>query len=71
MQIDPFHLRERDLLRRFVAEVSQYQTEGETEESAFILVRNLSWFVYHYTHPIFYCLNKNLKLFSVPELSAF
>ncbi|XP_015953674.1 acyl-coenzyme A oxidase 3, peroxisomal [Arachis duranensis] len=36
-QLDLFHLRERDLLRRFAAEVSQYQTQGESKESAFNL----------------------------------
>lgn len=40
-QIDLFHLRERDLLRRFAEEVSEYQSRGESKESAFILVRIL------------------------------
>ncbi|KAK4286111.1 hypothetical protein QN277_002717 [Acacia crassicarpa] len=35
-QIDMFHLRERDLLSRFAAEVSEYQALGESAESAFI-----------------------------------
>ncbi|XP_027342003.1 acyl-coenzyme A oxidase 3, peroxisomal-like isoform X3 [Abrus precatorius] len=41
-QIDLFHLRERDLLRRFVDEVSQYQTQGESIESAFVLSYQLA-----------------------------
>ncbi|KAJ7981544.1 Acyl-coenzyme A oxidase [Quillaja saponaria] len=36
-QIDIFHVRERDLLNRFAAEVVQYQAQGETKESAFLL----------------------------------
>ncbi|KAK7405022.1 hypothetical protein VNO78_06157 [Psophocarpus tetragonolobus] len=36
-QIDLFHLRERDLLRRLAEEVSEYQSRGESKESAFIL----------------------------------
>ncbi|TKY66797.1 Acyl-coenzyme A oxidase 3 [Spatholobus suberectus] len=36
-QTDLFHLRERDLLRRFAEEVSGYQSHGESKESAFIL----------------------------------
>ncbi|KAI9093209.1 hypothetical protein K1719_027223 [Acacia pycnantha] len=35
-QIDMFRLRERDLLSRFAAEVSEYQALGESAESAFI-----------------------------------
>ncbi|OIW08339.1 hypothetical protein TanjilG_03015 [Lupinus angustifolius] len=35
-QINLFHLRERDLVRRFAAEVSQYQAQGESKESASI-----------------------------------
>ncbi|WVZ02059.1 hypothetical protein V8G54_022865 [Vigna mungo] len=41
-QIDLFHLRERDLLRRFVEEVSEYQSRGESKESAFILSYQLA-----------------------------
>ncbi|XP_014492629.2 acyl-coenzyme A oxidase 3, peroxisomal [Vigna radiata var. radiata] len=41
-QIDLFHLRERDLLRRFFEEVSEYQSRGESEESAFILSYQLA-----------------------------
>lgn len=40
-QNDIFCLRERDLLNRFAAEVSQYQAQGESKESAFIVVRTL------------------------------
>ncbi|CAA2954151.1 acyl-coenzyme A oxidase 3, peroxisomal-like [Olea europaea var. sylvestris] len=36
-QNDIFCLRERDLLNRFAAEVSQYQAQGESKESAFIV----------------------------------
>ncbi|KAJ9177123.1 hypothetical protein P3X46_012373 [Hevea brasiliensis] len=36
-QIDAFCLRERDLLNRFAAEVSQHQAKGESKEYAFIL----------------------------------
>ncbi|KAF5732591.1 acyl-coenzyme A oxidase 3 peroxisomal-like [Tripterygium wilfordii] len=36
-QTDAFCLRERDLLNRFAAEVSQYQANGESKERAFIL----------------------------------
>ncbi|XP_022850036.1 acyl-coenzyme A oxidase 3, peroxisomal [Olea europaea var. sylvestris] len=36
-QNDIFCLRERDLLNRFAAEVSQYQAQGESKESAFVL----------------------------------
>ncbi|KAK1568233.1 hypothetical protein Q3G72_021990 [Acer saccharum] len=35
-QMDAFCLRERDLLSRFVAEVSQLQAKGETKEIAFM-----------------------------------
>ncbi|KAL6570785.1 Acyl-coenzyme A oxidase 3, peroxisomal [Orobanche gracilis] len=35
-QNDIFCLRERDLLNRFAAEVSQYQAQGESKDSAFI-----------------------------------
>ncbi|KAL0443912.1 UNVERIFIED_CONTAM: Acyl-coenzyme A oxidase 3, peroxisomal [Sesamum latifolium] len=35
-QNDIFCLRERDLLNRFAAEVSRYQAQGESKESAFI-----------------------------------
>ncbi|XP_057450686.1 acyl-coenzyme A oxidase 3, peroxisomal-like isoform X1 [Lotus japonicus] len=41
-QIDLFHLRERDLLRRFAAEVSEYQSHGKSKESAFILSYQLA-----------------------------
>jgi hypothetical protein len=41
MQIDLFHLRERDLLKRFAEEVSEHQSQGNSKESAFILVRTL------------------------------
>ncbi|XP_017433217.2 acyl-coenzyme A oxidase 3, peroxisomal-like isoform X2 [Vigna angularis] len=41
-QIDLFHLRERDLLRRFADEVSEYQSRGESKESAFILSYQLA-----------------------------
>lgn len=41
-QIDIFHLRERDLLRRFAEEVSEYQSRGESKESAFILSYQLA-----------------------------
>ncbi|KAL2640629.1 hypothetical protein GLYMA_06G285400v4 [Glycine max] len=41
-QIDLFHLRERDLLRRFAEEVSEYQSRGESKESAFILSYQLA-----------------------------
>ncbi|KAL2466601.1 Acyl-coenzyme A oxidase 3 [Abeliophyllum distichum] len=36
-QNDIFCLRERDLLNRFAAEVSQYQEHGESKESAFVV----------------------------------
>ncbi|KAI4333893.1 hypothetical protein L6164_018647 [Bauhinia variegata] len=36
-QIDAFHLRERDLLRRFASEISEYQAQGVRKESALIL----------------------------------
>ncbi|KAL2483403.1 Acyl-coenzyme A oxidase 3 [Forsythia ovata] len=36
-QNDIFCLRERDLLNRFAAEVSQYQAHGESKESAFVV----------------------------------
>ncbi|CAA2971044.1 acyl-coenzyme A oxidase 3, peroxisomal-like [Olea europaea subsp. europaea] len=36
-QNDIFCLRERDLLNRFAAEVSQYQAQGESKESAFVV----------------------------------
>ncbi|KAK2665823.1 hypothetical protein Ddye_004397 [Dipteronia dyeriana] len=35
-QMDAFCLRERDLLSRFVAEVSQFQAKGQTKEIAFM-----------------------------------
>ncbi|XP_054816579.1 acyl-coenzyme A oxidase 3, peroxisomal-like [Prosopis cineraria] len=35
-QIDMFRLRERDLLSRFAAKVSEYKAQGESAESAFI-----------------------------------
>ncbi|KAK6134299.1 hypothetical protein DH2020_031922 [Rehmannia glutinosa] len=35
-QNDIFCLRERDLLNRFAAEVSKYQAQGESKESAFV-----------------------------------
>lgn len=38
-QIDAFCLRERDLLNRFAAEVSERQANGESKEYAFISVR--------------------------------
>ncbi|KAK7257396.1 hypothetical protein RIF29_31345 [Crotalaria pallida] len=41
-QTDLFHLRERDLLKRFAAEVSQYQARGESKESAVILSYQLA-----------------------------
>ncbi|XP_014524427.1 acyl-coenzyme A oxidase 3, peroxisomal [Vigna radiata var. radiata] len=41
-QIDLFHLRERDLLRRFAEEVVEYQARGESKESAFILSYQLA-----------------------------
>lgn len=41
-QIDLFHLRERDLLKRFAAEVSEHQSRGESKESAFILSYQLA-----------------------------
>lgn len=67
MQIDVFHLRERDLLSRFAAEVSQYQAQGESKESAFLLVRTLPSVV---NYPSILSLTYSLKLFSIPELSA-
>ncbi|CAI9787648.1 unnamed protein product [Fraxinus pennsylvanica] len=36
-QNDIFCLRERDLLNRFAAEVSQYRAQGESKESAFVV----------------------------------
>ncbi|KAJ1415823.1 Acyl-CoA oxidase, C-terminal [Sesbania bispinosa] len=41
-QIDLFHLRERDLLGRFAAEVSEYRSHGKSKESAFILSYQLA-----------------------------
>lgn len=41
-QYDVFCLRERDLLNRFVTEVSQYQAQGDSKESASVLVITLS-----------------------------
>ncbi|XP_059663214.1 acyl-coenzyme A oxidase 3, peroxisomal-like [Cornus florida] len=41
-QTDIFCLRERDLLNRFAAEVSQYQAQGESKEYAFILSYHLA-----------------------------
>ncbi|KAK7312847.1 hypothetical protein VNO77_37030 [Canavalia gladiata] len=41
-QIDLFHLRERDLLRLFAEEVSKYQSQGESKESAFNLSYQLA-----------------------------
>lgn len=38
-QMDILCLRERDLLNRFSAEVSQYQAQGVSTEQAFTLVR--------------------------------
>ncbi|GAU46772.1 hypothetical protein TSUD_92670 [Trifolium subterraneum] len=41
-QIDLFHLRERDLLKRFAEEVSEHQSQGNSKESAFILSYQLA-----------------------------
>ncbi|XP_017637599.1 acyl-coenzyme A oxidase 3, peroxisomal-like [Gossypium arboreum] len=41
-QIDALCLRERDLLNRFVAEVSQCQAKGESKEHAFIMSYQLA-----------------------------
>lgn len=41
-QIDLFHLRERDLLRRFAEEVLERQSLGESKESTFILSYQLA-----------------------------
>ncbi|XP_027346246.1 acyl-coenzyme A oxidase 3, peroxisomal-like [Abrus precatorius] len=41
-QIDLFHLRERDLLKRFAEEVSEHQSHGKSRESAFILSYQLA-----------------------------
>lgn len=41
-QINAFCLRERDLLNRFAAEVSQYQAKGESKELSFILSYQLA-----------------------------
>ncbi|KAK4577704.1 hypothetical protein RGQ29_027997 [Quercus rubra] len=41
-QTDAFFLRERDLLNRFAAEVSQFQAQGESKEYAFILSYQLA-----------------------------
>ncbi|KAL5573649.1 hypothetical protein UlMin_023246 [Ulmus minor] len=41
-QMDAFCLRERDLLKRFAAEVSQYQKQGESKEYSFILSYQLA-----------------------------
>lgn len=37
--MDVFCLRERDLLERFAAEVSQHQAQGKNKDQSFILVR--------------------------------
>ncbi|MED6203976.1 Acyl-coenzyme A oxidase 3, peroxisomal, variant 2 [Stylosanthes scabra] len=64
-QLDLFHLRERDLLGRFVAEVSQYQAQGESKESAFNLVSPLPCFVnYSFIDSLPY------SLYVLPELSS-
>ncbi|KAJ4842209.1 Acyl-coenzyme A oxidase 3, peroxisomal [Turnera subulata] len=41
-QVDTFRIRERDLLQRFAAEVSDYQAKGETKESAILLAYQLA-----------------------------
>ncbi|CAI8617401.1 unnamed protein product [Vicia faba] len=41
-QIDLFHLRERDLLKRFAEEVSEHQSNGNSKEFAFILSYQLA-----------------------------
>jgi acyl-CoA oxidase len=41
--MNAFCLRERDLLNRFAAEVSLYQSKGESKEHAFILVGMIFW----------------------------
>ncbi|XP_031273942.1 acyl-coenzyme A oxidase 3, peroxisomal-like isoform X2 [Pistacia vera] len=41
-QMDAFCLRERDLLSRFAAEVSQYQVKGQSKQYAFILSYQLA-----------------------------
>ncbi|XP_065873341.1 acyl-coenzyme A oxidase 3, peroxisomal-like isoform X2 [Euphorbia lathyris] len=41
-QMDAFCLRERDLLNRFAAEVSQHQAKGESKEYAFLLAYQLA-----------------------------
>ena len=41
IQTDIFRLRERDLLNRFVAEVSAHQKQGRHKEYAFTLVMML------------------------------
>lgn len=38
-QLDLFRLRERDLLKRYASEVSQYQAQGASKENAVLLVR--------------------------------
>ncbi|GAV75968.1 Acyl-CoA_dh_1 domain-containing protein/ACOX domain-containing protein/Acyl-CoA_dh_M domain-containing protein [Cephalotus follicularis] len=42
LQTNAFCLRERDLLNRFAAEVSQHQTKGENKENAFLLSYQLA-----------------------------
>ncbi|KMT01901.1 hypothetical protein BVRB_9g209270 isoform A [Beta vulgaris subsp. vulgaris] len=42
IQTDIFYLRERDLLHRFVAEVSAYQKQGRNREHAFVLAYQLA-----------------------------
>lgn len=46
-QTDIFCLRERDLLNRFAAEVSQRQVKGESKEYTFAVVRILSLCLSH------------------------
>ncbi|WOL12440.1 acyl-coenzyme A oxidase 3, peroxisomal [Canna indica] len=41
-QLDVFCLRERDLLRRYASEVSQYQVQGESKEKAVLLSYQLA-----------------------------
>ncbi|KAJ4836031.1 hypothetical protein Tsubulata_011355, partial [Turnera subulata] len=41
-QIDAFHLRERDLLNRFAAEVAGYQAKGESREYALLQAYQLA-----------------------------
>ncbi|XP_074289998.1 acyl-coenzyme A oxidase 3, peroxisomal-like isoform X1 [Silene latifolia] len=42
LQTDIFYLRERDLLNRFVAEVSAQQKQGRSKEQAFVLTYQLA-----------------------------